>query len=128
MRALIILTIIMASISVVNVANAIVGEKPNVPITGAVITEINMDYLRVEVNLSNIRVEGQESLIPSIETTNKRLRKLNSTNEVYLIAEFGCNLYNRTAVAMSQYYDSINLGAGDQTITGVKYLFACAIP
>lgn len=106
------LAVMAAALMAVSSAQAEVGEMPETPETGAYVTEIDTDWVVISVNtgtLANHLVKGLE----------ERLHKF---SEIWDLAEFACNLYNRRSVLLSRTYDG-----NQHMVTRIDYLFACGI-
>lgn len=101
--------------------HAEVGRYPSSPVTSAFISEINTDWVKVSVNVYSVVVDGKTLTLVDLGT-NEGASKLENTihgsGELLKLANFGCTLYNRTAVGPLSQSGSKNINT---------YLFACAI-
>ena len=107
----IIVTMILAGVLLAPMAgNAKVGKYPDSP--NVVVTEVGNNWIR-------------------IQTVGNKFRSDTHMDEVHSLAEYTCNLWDRSAVVLSQSESSPNLKwiqAGiPQTIT-IYFLIACALP
>ena len=103
--------IFFVALLVPSLAYSKVGPHPNAPLV--VIVEINSDYLKIQ--------------------TLRDFRSKSHMQQVYDLGEFGCKLYNRIGVVLSESKSTepfpITGYSPDERIVYPKtYLFACALP
>ena len=89
-----------------------VGVRPDTPNTGAYVSEIDTDWVKVSVGTGTLAIQHLEDL----------QGKIDSDPELWNLAEFACKLYNRTSVLLSRSYD-----ANQHFVSRIDYLFACGI-
>lgn len=90
-----------------------VGQRPDTPDTGAYVSEINTDWVQLSINTGYLSTDD----LAGVE------ERIYASPEIWDLAEFACNLYDRTSVLLSQSYES----AG-HIVSRIDYLFACALP
>lgn len=87
---------------------------PDTSVTGAYVSEITTDWVKISVNVGTLTAEEVEAFEQNMVTNG-------SWEEIQELSEFACGLYDRESVNLSTEY------GGRPYISIITYLFACAI-